>query len=231
MTIDPEYKQKQLAAMSLLESHAGLGSAVPMTEDFANDNRICLTAVAFLPDDLQAEIEANIVDKLRILEPQHYYYMACSYHVTVQNVRTISDPPTFDEREIRTAIKVLQEQFKNAPPLHFEICSLLSLPTSMALRAFAQPFLLELTRRTRDALSQAGLPDNKEYVSDDVVFGNITLCRYSSPPSRALLERAKEVLSCFSRTVHFRQVKLITTNAVCHPGRTRTLATFDLCGG
>lgn len=226
--IEPDYKNKQLAAMLVLEGRGQHSSTVPMMSDYANDERLCLTAAAFLPDPVQREIGSEIVGVLKKIEPHHYFYNPGSFHITIQNVRRISSPPAFNENDIATAIEVLEKEFTASPPLEFELAGVLRLPTSMAIRAFAQPILLNLVQRTRNALQQAGLPDDKEYVSNQVIFGNVTICRYTSEPSAAFLNHAETLLTPFTKFLTLNEVRLISTNAACHPAFTKTLATFKL---
>lgn len=227
--IDSAYKAKQQAAMDALESRGLLSTSVPMMSaaDFTVDRRLCLTVAAFLPCSVQKDIETSIIDPLTKVAPHHYFYKQNSFHITVQNIRTIQDPPAFQQKDILNAISALRSEFEKTPPLEFEISGLLKLSTSLALRAFAQPALLELVTRTRLALESVGLADNKEYVSDDVVFGNVTICRFAHTPARQFVDSAMELANDFNQYMEISQVRLISTNAVCHPDFTQLHATFD----
>ncbi len=215
--------------MNELESRGILNTSVSMmsAKDFAEDRRLCLTAAAFLPSEVQERIESEIIERLKTVEPNHYYYRRASLHITVQNIRTIQDPPAFQQHDIANAISALKPEIEKTAPLEFEVSGLLKLSASLALRGFAQPALLELVTRTRAALKSVGLADNKEYVSDDVVFGNVTICRFAHTPASAFVERAMTLASDFNQRFEIDQVHLIATNAVCHPKLTHVYETFN----
>ena len=44
----------------------------------------------------------------------------------------------------------------------------------------------------RHQLIENNVPDNKKYASDDVIFGNITLCRYVSEPNNSFFTVVRE---------------------------------------
>jgi len=229
--IDERWKQKQLAAMAELErmanSDRSLKSVVEMRNDYVQDMRLCLTMVAFIPEAIASRIEAELIEPLRDLDSTQYFYPPRSLHLTIQNVRTISDPPTFNERDIYKIINTVSDVFDKTTTLSFELNGLLRLRTSLAVRAFAEANLLTLCRELRRRLAQAGYPDNKDYVSEDVVFGNITICRYTHEPNPEFV-RAFDHLSNFSGELAVSEVSLISTNAICHPGSTKVWKRFQL---
>ncbi len=224
---DLSYRQTQSALMDKLESRAALRSAVPFSSNFESDNRLCLTCVAFVPSALASAIEKEIIEPLKVAAGGHFYYPAESLHLTMQNIRTISDPPKFsmdDVHAVSEIIKVLATQFHL---FEFEIDGFLKLPTSLALRAYSEPRLKEFVRKFRAELVAAGIPDDKEYISNDVVFGNITICRYSEEPSTEFMQRlAKSEFSIKSKFA-VEELALISTNAICQPSATKIFQTVS----
>ncbi|MBX9720971.1 MAG: 2'-5' RNA ligase family protein [Candidatus Obscuribacterales bacterium] len=224
---DLSYRQMQSALMDKLESTAALRTAVPFCNDFESDNRFCLTCVAFAPSALASRIEKEIIAPLKVAAGKHFYYPAQSLHLTMQNIRTISDPPKFsmdDVLVVAEIIKVLATQFR---PFEFEIDGFLKLPTSLALRAYSEPRLMEFVRKFRDELVAAGIPDDKEYISNDVVFGNITICRYSEEPSREFIQALAKSEFSFTSKFTVEELALISTNAVCQPSATKIFQTVS----
>ena len=68
--------------------------------DYIHDDRICLTAISFLPQEVEDEIITKIIKPLREADSRQYFYVPSSFHVTIQNVRTIANPPLFNDRDI-----------------------------------------------------------------------------------------------------------------------------------
>lgn len=226
MNLASTYREKQEMLMDSLESTA-LASTVPFNSDFANDPRLCLTCVAFLPAEIASAAESAVIRELRHTGPAHYSYPSPSLHLTVQNVRTISDPPKFNDADIARIVQCFKLELANCASLEFEIDGLLRLPTSIALRAYCDESMLQLTRTLRRALNAMGMPDDKEYISDDVVFGNITVCRFGSAPDAAFLEAVNNIPR-FTAKFEATELALISTNAVCHPSKTTVFERFPL---
>lgn len=65
---------------------------VEKVSDYTDDERICLTAIAFVGNELAHKLEPFIA-KLRAISPQHHYYNPDALHLTIQNVRVIASPP------------------------------------------------------------------------------------------------------------------------------------------
>jgi hypothetical protein len=58
------------------------------------------------------------------------------------------------------------------PPIHAHLNRLLELPTSMGIRVTTDESLLTVIRLLDGALQEAGVPDNKTYVSSNLFFAN-----------------------------------------------------------
>lgn len=228
------YRDKQLQAIHALEQAASSGAAasistiVPMMDDYASDNRLCLTAVAFVPDDVADIIERDLIAPLRRIEPEHYYYPAASLHVTLQNLRTINEPRSYDDAHIALAREVFQRVVARHSAFELEVEGLLRMPTSLSVTAFSDESLGELALDLRAELAAAGIPDDKIYSSGDVVFANITVCRYANRPAGTFTGVLQNAAVHGFSTMRVDQVDLIETNAVCHPDKTKLLASFKL---
>lgn len=227
--IDKKWKQQQLAAMAALEqissSDRSLKSVVEIQKDYVLDKRLCLTMVAFIPEDIAAQIEDELLTPLKQIDSDQYFYPPQSLHITIQNVRTISDPPTFNQLDVGNIVNTVATVFDQSGPLHFELNGLLRLRTSLSIRAFSNEQLLPICRELRLKLAQAGYPDDKDYVSQDVVFGNITVCRYTHEPQPEFI-KALDRLPNFSAELKVEEVSLISTNAICHADSTKVWRRF-----
>jgi hypothetical protein len=221
-----EYRKRQMDVMDVLEGMQGLSTVVPFSDSFVSDTRLCLTCVAFLDKAFAGAIFESLIAGLQRLSPEHYFYKPSSLHITIQNVRTISDPPRFTENDILCVAREFGRTIQEFGPLELEIDGLLKLPTSLCLRAYCDQTMLELVQRLRENLFKIGLPDDKQYVCQDVVFGNITFCRYSCFPSPEFFELAKKLSGHISRKWVVQEAELITTNAICHPEMTKSRGRF-----
>jgi|SRR3989344_2291515 len=168
-------------------------TAVGMQEDYVNDQQICLTSVTFIPDELACEIIKQIIKPLSAIHPNHYFYKSSSLHLTIKNVRTISNPPLFNQEEISKVDSLLQKLVPQFSQFEFNVEDVLLLPTSISLMAYSNSELQKLVLSLDKGLQDIGVPDNKKYISETVFWGNITVCRFTSEPSSELIEMVKSM--------------------------------------
>jgi len=96
------------------------------------------------------------------------------------------------------------------------------LPFSLSIRCYCAESIRGLLAEVREGFKAAGVPDNKKYASQEVFFGNVTFCRFASPPTdtrwKKLVDELKDV--DFGQ-LNVKEVHLVTTNGVCHPSKTK----------
>jgi len=194
------------------------------TIDYADDNRICLTLVYFLPEELRDIITKKIIQLLKETDKEQYYYLPESLHITINNVKIISNPPYFNSEEI-LRLKSLNDYFNNVN-LEFKLQGLFMMSNGIAIKAFpnltTNNFILDL----RDKLEEIGVPDNKSYFNKDVIIGNITLCRFHSEPNEEIKQLIKGMKNFNLGNLRIKNVSLISTNLVCHPDKTKIYHNF-----
>ncbi|MEZ4490150.1 MAG: hypothetical protein R3C24_18125 [Cyanobacteriota/Melainabacteria group bacterium] len=228
------YARKQKEILERLEALSWAGespaSSVPLSSDFETDARLCLTFLSFLPSAIK-ETVTTLIEELKALDKNQYYYRPESLHITIQNVRRIADPPTFTAADITAADRAFQESIaeEKLKPIRFHLSGLLLLPTSLAVTVFTDKTYGDFVKALRQNLTKHKIPDNKSYISDDIVFGNITIARFGSPPSTKLKERVTELKESFSGGEYLAEdICLVTTSAVCHPEFTTIRQSYKL---
>lgn len=229
---DDDYHLLQRKAVQALVSNSSdfpfQASHVARRQDYATDTALCLTCVTFPPATLASAICKNLITPLQCLDPQQYYYGRRSLHVTIKNVRSISDPPNFTSDEVRRACRVLSEVVPRFPPFDVYFEELHAFPNSIALVGFTGRVLGDLIHDLDLALRNAGIPDDKHYVSDTVFFATMTLCRFCTTPKRELLEGVGRISAGLRARMTISLVSLEMCNAVCHPSTRTTAGSFYL---
>ncbi len=227
-----EYQLKQKELFDNLEAKLKKGeSSVTLVEpvkDYVNDRRTCLTSVVFIPTELQEKILDKVISPLKEADTRQYYYVPNSFHLTIQNIKTINEPPSFNENDIELAREVFQEVISKFKSINFQIAGIFELPTSLSLRAYSDETLKDLALALRKKLKEAGVPDNKTYASEEVVFGNISISRYTSDPNQAFFEQVEQLKNVEIGVLKAFTVSLITTNSICHPDKTKIIEKFNL---
>lgn len=226
------YFKKQKALFDEIESKFKKGESpstiVKPVSDYKNDEQICLTSIAFIPVNLQKEIIGSVIEPLKKADSTQYFYPPESMHLTIQNIRTINKPPLFNDQDIQKAKEAFLKVISKHPKITFSLEGLFDLPTSLGIRAYAEETLVDLCKELREELTEADVPDNKTYASDTVLFGNISICRYITKPNKEFFKTVENLKSINLGSLKVENVNLITTNAVCHPQKTKILETYKL---
>ncbi|HVZ67485.1 MAG TPA: hypothetical protein VG917_04420 [Patescibacteria group bacterium] len=226
------YSQKQSEEIERIERAFKSGNnpsqVVEPVDDYANDNRLCLTSVVFLPKEITEIITNKLIEPLRKLDEKQYFFPPESMHITINNIRVINDPPHFNDDDIEKTKEVFGRVIPKYKMINFDLRGLWDLPTSLALKAFTDERFGNLAMEIRKELKNAGVPDDKSYGSNDVVIGSSTIVRYTSKPNEKFMKKIEELKNIKVGSFDAKDIKLIVTNAVDHPNKTKIIESFSL---
>ena len=203
-------------------------SAYLTKNDYQNDRAICLTSVIFPDSDLAEHIAKKLIAPLAQIEPCHFFYQPESLHITIKNIRTAHYPPLFTETDQTKADLLFRETIPCHKSFTFTLEEIAALPGGVSLIGYSSKKFSQLITGLDAGLSHAGLPDNKEYVSDTVYFGNMTLCRYTKPPSDTLLKQILRIKKITPLKIKAETVSLITCNRICDPRSRNIINSYNL---
>jgi hypothetical protein len=223
-----ELQRRAIRDLRLGGSQSGEVSIFPLQRSYSDDRRISLTSVVFPPRNLAEIIDRDIVTPLRSIEADHCYYPIQSMHATIKNVRTVADPPLFDRNDVEKCREVFKCIVPRHPRFSLSLKELVPFASSISLVGYSDQCLGNLVLSLDQGLREAGVPDNKKYISDSVFFGNVTVCRYTHRPSPRFLDRACRLLSDFRQTLPVEEIHLITCNVVCSEETREVIDTFAL---
>lgn len=201
---------------------------VKKTDNYRNDQRICLTAVSFLPKQLSKQINTNLINPLQKYDPKQFFFLPESLHLTIKNIRTLNDPPLYNNQDIDNTIEVFDEVIKKHQVIKFQLKGLFELPTSLGIRAYCDEGLKNLVLNLDEALNKIGTPDNKKYASNEIFFGNITICRYTIDPNKKFINIINKFKKEDFGEIQVQQISLITTNTAVDPKKTKIIKQYYL---
>jgi len=224
------FQKKQLALMrqmeTMLAADSRVSTIVPMQTDFASDNQLCLSLNAFVPEAIAASIQNKLIEPLQRLDPTQYYYQKQSLHVTFHSIRIIHNPPTYSQKDIETSRGLLTKLIPSERPFPFVWHGVLALPTSVSVIVLITPRYNRFIHRIRHEFVRHGIPDDKKYFSDTMVFANTTICRYTHTPTPEFLKKLQTLKDTDIGSGVIDTVALVETNAGAHPSKTRVLGTY-----
>jgi hypothetical protein len=226
------YQEFQKQIVQTLRYHASQeqtnASFGPIRVDYQDDTAISLTSVVFLPVELACLLSQALIAPMKAIEPNHYYYPPESLHLTIKNVRTIHNPPLFTEADIQKVDRLFAEVVPRHPTVSYALAEVVPFTTSVVLIGYCDERFKQLILDLDEGLKQIGVPDNKQYASDTVFFGNITLCRYTRQPSERFLNAVASMAEHFQTEFIAETIHLIATNAVCAPQSRRIVSSYKL---
>ena len=206
-------------------------SIVPIDCNLRGEAGRCLTSVVFVPSVAARNIHRNVIGRLRKSQPTHCYYPPDSMHITIKNVRTVATPPLFTETDIEKCRRVFSKVAARHSPFSFELSQVVTFAASVVVVGFCDERLKDLVLDLDRELQIAGVPDNKRYISNSVFFGNVTVCRFTAPPSAGLLQAIREMRDAVKFIVPVTAINLITCDAVCSSSSCNRIDLFQLSDG
>ncbi|MBU0670922.1 hypothetical protein KKF29_02065 [Patescibacteria group bacterium] len=223
-------QQKQIVAQleKLSAKNEPKATLVDMQKDYKNDDQICLTSLSFVEKKTADKITEKIIKPLEKSGPDHFYFPADSMHITIKNIRTIHKPPLFTPEDIIKADKLFKSIIPKFPSFSFNFKGLAKFPTSISLIGYCDETLRKLVQALDRGLNEISLPDNKKYISDEIFFGNISICRFTHEPSDKFIDKFTELKKINIGTVLIKKINLITCNAVCNPKTRNIINTYEL---
>jgi len=225
------HQSKQIEVIDQIESSIANNtpafSTILPVDDFENDSRLTLTSVHFPNIQLINTIQRCIIDPLKLITPDHYYYSNDSLHMTIKNIRVINDPPHFNNDDTKVAKRIFNEVIPKHKKFKVFFYRLLLFKNNLALIGTTEPKLDKIILDLDEKLSQAKLPDDKIYLNSKYFFSNITLARFTQPLTAMFESKVSELsaqLNFPDYTVD--SVTLLTGNAVMK--RREVIGTWEL---
>ncbi|MFZ2206894.1 MAG: hypothetical protein WA061_06105 [Microgenomates group bacterium] len=213
------HQDKQIEIINKIEGQIKNNSlqatAVVPVADFAEDKRICLTSVHFPKTQFTDSISRNIINPLKAIFPNAYYYEPSSLHLTIKNIKTICDPPTFTPHDVETAKNVLNQVLSTHTRFNIYPYRLLLFKNNLALMSTTDEELDKIILHLDTELKRSGIADNKQYINDKYFFSNMTVARFSATPNDLFREKVEEISASLNLPSYsVDSVSLITGNAV-----------------
>ena len=186
-------------------------------KNFDSDPRTCLGLFHLPKPTLKNTLYKKIIVPIKKQFPEHYYTKKNSLHMTIKNIRTASDPPTFSQKDIQTAEKVFSQITKTHKTFNVYFYKLLLFPMSLSLVGLTDPEFDKIVLDSDKILNDHNLSDNKKYANSKYFFINVTLARFENKFFNSLLDPVKQI----SNSLNFEpytvdSASLVTTNASFH---------------
>lgn len=191
------HQQKQVEIINKLEeqiksSSVGFSTVSPVS-DYENDTRICLTSVHLPDKQLVDQVQSTLIEPLKDISPDFFYYPPDSLHMTIKNIRVINDPPHFTEDDKEKAKEIFSSTIPQHKKFKVYFYRLLLFPNNLALIGTTDPELDNIFLELDKKLNEAGIADDKKYMNSQYFLSNMTLARFNNQPSDKFLQKVAEL--------------------------------------
>lgn len=190
------HQQKQIEIINEIDRQNRTGSlkfsTVEPVKDFDTDPRICLTGVHFPRSEMLNKVE-TVIKKLQNVSPNHYYYRRASLHLTIKNIKVISNPPNFTAGDITKVRETFTQVIPKHQSLYAHFYRLMLFPYNLALIGTSDPELDDIHLELDRKLKQIGVPDDKIYINRKYFFCNMTLVRFNSKPTPKFISKVAQI--------------------------------------
>ncbi|MCD4760831.1 hypothetical protein K8R42_02955 [bacterium] len=223
-------KQKQLVR-EIIKSSAPNKDKVSfwdLEKDYSKDNRLCLTSVIFLSKKTVQKITRKVIEPLKAIEPEHYYYQYGAMHATLKSIRRIANPVNFSQSDIKKVDQLYSELIPQFKSYTIFIEDLIKFSPSLSLIGYTDNNLSDLVNALDQGLKNIGVFDDKNYFSQDVFFNNISVCRFTHQPGEKFLDKVKEMSQIEIGEFKIKKISLINCNLACHSGSQKIINIYNL---
>ncbi|PIY71674.1 hypothetical protein COY87_04940 [Candidatus Roizmanbacteria bacterium CG_4_10_14_0_8_um_filter_33_9] len=145
-------------------------STVSPIDDYENDPRISLTNVHFPNEKLTKIIQNAFINPLIKIHPNHYFYSNDSLHMTIKNIRVVSNPPQFTQCDVKHAKNIFQDVIPKHNKFYVYFYRLMLFPHNLSLIGTTDPELNKIVLDLDNRLKKANIPDDKQYVNSQFSF-------------------------------------------------------------
>lgn len=184
--------------------------------NYESDKRKFLSILAFPPERV-VSFACGISSALATFDTGQFVIPKQALHITVKNVRTINQPPLFNDIDILKVSEIVKSLAHKYGPLEFKLKGTLLTPSSISLVAYSDERFSQLIKEIDLELNKNGVPDNKKYISNEIFFGNLTIFRYKNEPSKKLLEYLKQFTFENGPCFKVENLSLISSNLAFSP--------------
>lgn len=213
------HQQRQIEIINAIEQQVKSDSLQATTVepvlDFDADKRMCLTSVHFPRSLFINDIYSAISLPLSQQFPGAYFYSPISLHLTIKNIRVISDPPTFSKNDVKRVEELFNVVIAKHKKFTIYPYRLLLFKNNLALMSTTDEELDSIIIELNSELLKIGIPDDKQYINSRYFFSNMTLARFSNRPSQDCIKMIEDISSHIKlKPYTVDSVSLITSNAV-----------------
>lgn len=126
--------------------------------NISNDNRLGLTVLIPL-----GEIFQRVINQLREVEPEQYFYPVTDTHITVIDFIGASEDFVFDEKQAEVYKRVLDNVLKNFSKFNIKFKGLTASKGAVMVQGFFDDTLQKLRERLRKEVNKQGIELKERY--------------------------------------------------------------------
>jgi hypothetical protein len=198
----------------------------PYLDNLKHDKRFGLTLITFPDNELQRQIE-NVQNRLRDIDPRHFYYVRESLHLSILNITSACEGFEMRSEDFQIYKKVISETLTQHRPVLIEFNGICATPNAIIAKGFfVNPNLIDIRNILKARLIKAGVGKqiDQRYFQDGA---HITIARFKA--KTGLIPLATQIAQFCNRSLGVLEIKsgrMVRNDFYMTPGKIEILEEF-----
>src|SRR3989338_2623024 len=191
--------------------------------NIADDKRLGLTVLIPLGDIFQ-----KVIDQLKQVEPEQYYYPATDAHITVIDFIGGSEDFIFDEKQVEAYKEILEKVLREFSKFNIKFKGLTAGKGAVMAQGFSDDTLQKLRAKLREEVNKQGIELKERYKK--VVTAHSTIMRFKKKIQNpeALVNKIEELRNSDLSTFEVKKILFVLHDWYNSKEKTKTLAEYNL---
>ncbi len=219
----------QLWATAITRFKQGQVQTDPYLRQPETDRRQGISLIARPQAGVAAQFTA-LVNELRDLEPEQYFYQPDEFHITVITLVSASETFAGPKMPVATYYSIFTSLFKQIHPFSLTFRGITASPGAVLVQGFVDGDYLNWLRGViRRELQQAGLAETLD-VRYKIMTAHVTLMRFKSPPRDwpLLLAKLTEARQRNFGSSEVTQIEFVVNDWYMSRDKVQVLTTYPL---
>jgi len=198
----------------------------PYLDKIEQDSRRSLTSIVRVSIGLKPKIQ-SVIEKLKRVAPNQYYYPPESLHLTIQNIKATADPPTWTSEEALRVKEVFANVLDNYRSFIMELKGLNIFSRAIFVQGFCDEILFKLRNNLDRELKEINIYPERKY-KYKLNFGWVNIARFRNSNVHDLLNEIEKLRNYNFGTMKINKIELVETDRYFLKPKTKIIATFEL---
>lgn len=192
-----------------------------------NDKRLGLTVLIQIKGEVLNKF-LEIINQLKEIEPEQYYYPSTDMHITVIDFIGASEDFVFDENKVEIYKKVLDKILKDFSRFNIEFKGLTASKGAIMIQGFFDDIFQELREKLREEVNKQGIELKERYKEVKIAHSTITRFKQKLQNPEKLVNKIEELKNFDFGTFEVKKILFVVHDWYNLNKKTKILGEYEL---